>query len=211
MRRTIIFASGLAALCLTGLGIWLFGMRRGQDGIAVSDANSGNQNGNPSHPIEKGINQPHVFSLPVVYVLFDNDKISPCFVDAEKKTLYRWKGVVLRPNQLPPRGPYNYFPLYVAYDHPNVSAGLVVKDYAVLPVEAPVKYRVTDSDCRPGYWMKSPRVFFVWKGMALSKYELMDRSQDGQPAILDPEMVGEVIEIDMPDYLKSRPELWKKG
>jgi hypothetical protein len=211
MRRTIILASGLAALCIMGLAIWLYGRRGGQDSVVVPDANTTKGNRESIRPTEQGRTDPRIFALPVEFVMFAKDQFSPCYVDPENKTLYRWKGVVLGIDQLPPRGPYNNYPIFVAYDRSDVSAGLIVKDYALVPVEVPVKYRVTNNYCKPGYWMRSCQMFYAWKGMALSKYELLDRSQDGQPAILDPDKVGQVIEIDMPEYLKNQPQLWKKN
>ncbi len=211
MRRTIILASCLAALCLAVLAIWLYGRRSGQDGVPVPAVNTGSQaSSKSSGSTEKRATDPRLFALPDRFVMFAKDQFSPCYFDREKKLLYRWKDVVLRFDQLPELGPYHSYPIFVAYDRPELSAEIIVKDYAVVPVEPPVKYRVTDKYCRVGFWFRTERTFFMWRGMALSKHELLDKSQDGRPAIIDRDTLGQMIEIDMPDYLKYRPELWKK-
>jgi hypothetical protein len=147
---------------------------------------------------KKNATDPQVFELEVRTAFLGDGQFNPYYFDAKKKTLYRWKGVVLRREQIPQAGPYNTMPV------------LIAKDFSVVPVEAAVKYRKIDGEYRPGYLDWSSRVFYEWKGVVLSKREVLAKSQDGRTAILDPNKFSRITEIDLPAHLKEQPGLWKK-
>jgi uncharacterized protein involved in tolerance to divalent cations len=149
---------------------------------------------------EERARDPRVFQLRVWVTTFGENEFSPCYYDPENKSLYRWKGVVLQSEQLP---------------YPYKTRKMVLGDVRalpllVVPIEAPVKYRKVNGEYRPGYLDPTCRTFYEWKDIVLNKRELLDKSQDGQPAILGPDIFDWVIEIDMPAHLKKHPELWKK-
>jgi hypothetical protein len=196
MKRSILAVSCLV-LGLVALAVWMYLRRAQRDG-------QGGVNGSSSH--EKGVVDQHVFDLPGQVAFWGGDEFSPCYVDLDRKILYRWRGVVLRGGQVP-----------AAYRSlPSRLALLDVKkfDFAIVPFEAPVKYLQSNGEYRPGFHDRSTNTFFEWKGITLRKGELLDKSQDGKDAILKPAFHGqappEVIEIDMPNYLKDQPKLWKK-
>jgi len=218
MRRTIIIGSCLTALCITVLVSWMYVKRTGQGDVSVAEENIHNgqaSNPIPGSPIENNAMDRSVFKLPVDLAYFDdqvtlsdNDTYSPCYVDREKKTLYRWKDVVLQRDQLPKgyTGVISSMPI------------LIAKKFTVVPVAALMKYREVDGEYRPGYLDKSNCVFYEWKGIVLSKQEALDKSQDGQDAIVElnseyvPRVpINQVVEIPIPAHLKDQPQLWKKG
>jgi hypothetical protein len=85
----------------------------------------------------------------------------------------------------------------------------------VVTVEPPVKYLAVDGQFRPGYLDTTIQAFYEWKGVALSKKELLDKSADGKDPIVKSAVASQgtpqVIEIEMPAHLKDHPELWKKS
>ncbi len=217
MRRTVTIGSCLAGLCLAALAVWMYMKYSGPGDVAVpledgSDGLTSNEPSVPTEkaaiPTEKAAMTPVVFELPTHVAFMGQhmgvNEYSSCFVDTEKMILYRWKGVILLDEQIQ-QTPYD-----------GVISGIDVldaKDFSVTSVEAPVKYRQTDGGYRLGYVDQTIRTFYAWKGVVLSKQQLLDKSQDGQPALLkpaDPDDELSVLEIDMPPHLKDHPELWKK-
>ena len=168
--------------------------------VPEGKSSNGQASNKPSGIPDKPVTVQPVFELPIHVAFLGDDQFFPCYVDLGKNILYRWKGVVLGADQVPD-----------AYG--GVPSGLKIltaKNFTVVPVEAPVKYREFDGGYRPGYLDRSVQGFYEWKGVVLSKKEVLDKSQDGQSAVLDPTAFGQVIEIDMPAFLKGHPELWKK-
>jgi len=212
MRPTIVITSSLAALCFAALAVWLYvnhsqgaapppahegDVSNGQGGVS-----DGRTNDKPPDPGEKPAVDPAVFDLPVQVAMWGREEFSPCYLDVGKKTLYRWKGVRLTREQLPPE----YFRVTAA------APVLLAKDFNVEEVEPPVKYLESDGAYRPGYLERSGR-FYQWKGVVLNKKELLDMSQDGKDPVAKPAFPSQrihVTEIDMPAYLKDQPGRWRK-
>jgi hypothetical protein len=206
MRRTLIIALSWATACLLVVAIWMYVKQSEKGGVpspggAVSDDQTKKE---PSGPTEqqKMATALHVFNLPVRIAFFGDDHFSPCFFEFEKNTLYRWKGVMLRREQVPNAGPLSRIPV------------LNAKDFTVLPVEAPVKYLEVSGRYRPGYLDRKGWIFYEWKGVLLDKQQLLDKSQDGQDAVVEPTFrslgAPDLIEVEMPVQLREHPALWKK-
>ncbi len=219
MKRTITITSCLALLCIATLALWMC-MKYGVPGYAAppegtpiphvdtavsKGSNSdGQENKMPSGPTEKAAMTPVVFELPTRVAVMGEDEYSPCYFDVKKMILYRWKGVILRDEQIRQTG-------YVGF--PSGIRMLEAKDFSVTSVEAPVKYWQTDGGYRPGYLDQSIWTFYAWKGVVLKEQELLDKSLDGKPALVKPAFPSQtidVLEIDMPGHMKDHPELWKK-
>jgi hypothetical protein len=203
MKRTIIIASCLTVLGLAVLFILVCLKRTEQGGALVPERTVSNDQANnvSSPPSEKPATVQAVFEFPVHVASLGDGQFCPCYIDLSKNILYAWKGVVLRIGQVPD-----------AYD--GVPSGIKIlnaKDFTVVPVAALVKYREFDGGYRPGYLDGSVQAFYEWKGVVLTKQQVLDKSQDGQTAIVDASKFSQVIEIDMPTYLKDHPGLWKKS
>jgi hypothetical protein len=208
MRRIITIASCLIVLGVVAVAFWMYRNRTGREGaLAPGAVGPDSRAGDTAPSARKTAMDPLLFELPVKVAFWGDDEFSPCYLDLEHKTLYRWKDVVLRSAQVPT--PYKTVPSGTRVL--NVKPG----DFSVVPIEAPVKYRESNGEYRPGYLDRSTHTFFEWKGVVLSKRELLDKSRDGKDALLTPDFPSqgppEVIEIDMPAYLKDRPGLWKKS
>ena len=214
-REVVLAAAGTAVLCLAAFGWWLQTKR----GEPVDNPTLGGSGSDPT-PAEKETQpvlhrapvppgkpsmEQTVFELPTRVTFFGEDEFSPCFLDQEKKILYRWKGVVLRREQLLDT-PYGTVPSGIRVLEPE--------DFTVKSVEAPVRYREVDGGYRVGYLDRTILMFYEWKGVVLTKDELLDKSQDGKEPVVKPEFASQappkVIEIEMPAFLKNKPQLWKK-
>ncbi|HEY7428205.1 MAG TPA: hypothetical protein VH682_28485 [Gemmataceae bacterium] len=147
---------------------------------------------------EERARDPRVFSLLVRVIAFGENDFRPCYYDPKNQSLYPWKGVILQLKQLPN-----------AYKEHQIVT-LITTGLSVVPVEAPVNYREVNGGYWPGYLDRSLGVFYECKSAVLSKQELLDKSKDGQDAVVKPDAFNQVIEIDMPAHLKEHPELWKK-
>jgi hypothetical protein len=107
--------------------------------VAPNQTGPNSQRGdNASASPKKAAVDPRWFQLPVKVAFWGDNDFSPCYFDLENKTLYRWKGVVLRSEQLP-----------MAYT--SVPSGLSLFDvkqfiFSVVPVEALVKYRESNGE-----------------------------------------------------------------
>jgi hypothetical protein len=146
---------------------------------------------------QKRAQDPRTFQMPVWCVVFRDDEYQPCYCDLRNTCLYAWKGVALRPEQVPAE--YKGWP----YKAPS-------NDYIIAFTDPPVSYREVSGKYRPGYLNRPIGAFYEWKGIVLSKQEVPEKSQDGQPAVVSPDKLSQVIEIDMPAHLKKQPQLWKK-
>jgi hypothetical protein len=201
MRRNITIASSLAVLCLVAVVVWVSVKRAAQDIATAPKGNSTNTDASnkSSGPTQKTPIPPSVFGLPVQIAFFGDNQFSPCYVDLDKMTLYRWRGVVLRRDEVPNTG---------------AKMGILVldaKDFSVVAFEAPVKYLESEGLYHPGYLDRSGRAFYEWKGVVLNKPQVLDKSQEGQPAVADPDAFSQVLQIEMPAHLKEQPGLWKKA
>lgn len=145
---------------------------------------------------EKRAQEPRVYQLPVRITVFGENDHRPSYSDRENKSLYAWKGVVLRSDQIPKA--YDKIPMFVTQ---GCTIGFA---------DPPVNYREVNGQFRPGYLERSIGVFYEWKGVVLDKREVPDKSKDDQPAIVAADKIKQVIEIDMPAHLKKQPKLWKK-
>ena len=194
MSRRITVAVCLAVLGVAALVIWVCVKLTGPSGAPVLEriGSDGQASDKSSGSTEKKGLDWRVFQLPLVYAYFgdgpysptylDQDgsshvtysptqkpdsspPYSPCYVDFENKTLYRWKDVALWYEQVPGTGPY------------GSNRGCHAKAFAVvIPIEPPVKYREVDGKYRPGYLDRGYWLFYAWKGVVLSKQELLDKS-----------------------------------
>jgi len=219
MKRTITITSCLALLCIAALALWMcmkYGVPRYAappegtpiphvDTAVSKGSNSDSQeNKTPSGLAEKADTTPAVSELPTVCAFMGDGEFSPCFLDEEKNTLYRWKGVVLRIEQI----------RKTAYGGvPSGISLLNAKDFTVKEFDAPVNYWLVDGSYRPGYLDQEIWTFYAWKGVVLKEQEILDKSQDGKPALVKPthpSQIIDVLEIDMPGHMKDHPELWKK-
>lgn len=193
MRQTKIAFSCQVVLVLVAVAIWLVGKRGGPSEVA-----------DPREPPTPTVTDPAVHRLPVYVAYFGDDEFGPCYVDHEKQILHRWKGVVLRREQLK-ETPYATVPSGLRV--------LVAKNFTVASVEPIVSYRQeVNSTFRPGHSDPSIQAFYEWKGVALRAEELLAPRPDGTGRVLKfPEDVPQhVLEIDMPVSFKEQPALWKK-
>jgi hypothetical protein len=145
-----------------------------------------------------------VFALDTGMAVFGPNENSPCYIDEQANLLYRWKGVVLQDKQLKETS-YGGMPSGIPTLRP--------KEWQVVPFEAPIKYLETKEGFRPGYLDRTMWTFYAWKGVVLKQKELLDKSRDGEDALLKPQFniqVVVVLEIEIPSHLKDKPELWKK-
>lgn len=200
MRRNVII---LGFCVVTGLSIWLFARRftiessRPGANIALGNATVGPEHGDE----EDASHTEFVLQLPVTIAYFDKDRISPCYLDVDRKTAYCWKGVILRVDQVPR-----------AYTGiPSRVSTIKAKGFNIESFEAPIKYIRTKDGYRAGYLDTTSWDFFAWKGVMLKEDALLEKSADGQPALITTTFptIG-VIEIDMPSHLKEEPNQWKK-
>jgi hypothetical protein len=147
-----------------------------------------------------------VFSLPMQVAFFGEGEFSPCYVDFETKTLHRCRDVILQSHQ---------FRKTAYYGRISGIEFLDPKDFSVVSVEAPLRYREVEGSYRVGHLDLTIRAFYEWKGVVLNKKDLLEKSHDGQDTILTPTFLSEghlkVIEIDTPAFMKDRPGLWKKS
>ena len=212
MKRTISIVSCLVGLCVAAVIGRYSLMQTGHAGVVVTEPITPGNEGNGDSPkttkhgsedSPKAAQQ--VFYLDTGMAVFGANENSPCYVNVETNTLYRWKGVVLRDDQLK-QTPYDAFPSGIACLNP--------KECKVVPVEAPIKYWQTSEGFRPGYIDRTIWTFYAWKGVVLTQKELLDKSSDGKVAIVKPDFSDqriEVLEIEMPAHLKEKPGLWKKS
>jgi hypothetical protein len=144
---------------------------------------------------------PFVLEHPVKVAFLDDDLFFPCYYDSTGKTLYRWNGVNLGSYQVPR--------VYSAA--PSGVVILRAKDFNVVTVEAPIKYFHTAKGYSPGYLDTTSWEFFAWKGVVLEKDELLEKSTDGEHALITQSFPRiTVTDIAIPEHLKSREDRWKK-
>jgi hypothetical protein len=208
MRRLITIASCLAVLCLVVLVVWLFVNHNGRGRAPRAEGNPSDDQANhkssepiqSSEAVEKKAKAPWELDLPMQIAFLGDDKFSPCYFDLENQTLYLWNGVVLRREQVPDayKGGISRIEMLDAKNFPRI-----------VNVEALVKYREINGEYRPGYLFRPERVFYEWKGIVLSRQNVIPRSRDGQNAVVELDAVSQVIEIDMPAHLKDQPRRWK--
>lgn len=202
MRRTIRIAILLAASGLAALAIWVFVKPRLGGG-----AGEGKDDRADITPPAEQVKPLAQFGMPVKVAFFGGDEFSPCFVDFDNKTLYRWKGVYLRGEQLR-LTPYAGIPSGIRVIDAKALA------FSVVPFEAAVRYLEVNGEFRPGYLDSTILAFYEWNGVVLGKKDLLETSADGQDPILKLDFSSrgsvQVLEIEMPAHLKDKPEVWKK-
>lgn len=203
MRRTVIVATCCVALALAILAVWLVARRGGPEVVQVPP-----DTGDSAQPDTKPptIAEKVVYDLPVRVAFFGDDEFGPGYVDLETKTFHHWKGVVLTREQL----------MVTAYGRISGRIGVLdTKDFTVATVEAPVKYLDIGGQFRPGYQDRTINAFYQWKGIVLSKEELLDKCADGKNSIIHRTgyLLGspQVIEIEVPAHLKDQLAIWKKA
>lgn len=203
MKRTFIIGSCLVILGVAGIAVLIYAKRPWQpDAIAPNgEIQVPHAADKPSVPIDQIVKESRFVDLQVQVAFFGDDEFSPCYCDPAKKSLSRWKDVVLHREQLL-KTPYAGVPSGVRV--------VIAKDFSVLEVEPPVRYRETNGQYRPGYLDRTIRAFYEWQGVVLAKKDLPEENQDGRNTVVDPDAFSQVIEIEMPAYLKKRPEVWKK-
>lgn len=204
MKRTIFLVTGTTLLCLGALAVWAYAKRTGSEGSRSSESESQITQPEPKSSVsaEKRAIDPAVYALPVNFGTLNGGKFSVCYVDTNTMTLYPWKAVALRYEQLSEG------------DRSPLGGRRPLDEKAfttVAPIDALVKYRETPGGYRPGFFDHSAHLFYEWKGVVLKKTELLDKSQDGKDPLLDQRNPIEIIEIDMPAHLKKQPQLWKKN
>jgi hypothetical protein len=205
MRQMITYTSVLLVFSLGLLAVWFYLKNTGQV-IGPEPAPSTNHTAPDGQfaesPKNTALTPAAIYELPVCNTFMGGDRFCPCYFDFETKTLYPWQGVILHSDQVPNRGPNSRSKL------------LCAKDFNLIEVEAPVKYREVDGKFRVGFLDRSHQVFYEWKAVALRKEELLNNSKDGQDIVIKPEFDTQgnlkVTEIEMPDYLKKKSLLWKK-
>ncbi len=211
MKRVIAIGSCLIVLGSAALLAWVGCDRVQRDGILLPNESPPNCQESKTVPPSNGnrVLDPRVFELDtVIFFGGDADQYNPCYYDEANKTLYLWKGVVLRERQQIPREFLSFpsgLPIFDVKDCP---------DFPIVLVEPPVRYLESNGQYRPGYYFRSTHTFFEWKGIVLRKEELLGKDKIGKDPVQKPAFPSQglpnVIEIDMPDYLKDQPSLWKK-
>ena len=197
MRR-IIIASHLAVALLSGITVWLYMNWKSPETATTAERKGEGQ------PID--ISAKHVehkkkaawaFDLPMKIAFMGGDQFRPCYFDVGNKCLYLWNEVVLRRDQLPEAYTGRISRIRLLY----------AKNFSqVVTISPPVKYREINGQYRPGYFQ--PGVFFEWKGVSVSREKVIPRSMDGKNAVVPLDAVSQVIEIDIPPYMKDHPRLW---
>jgi hypothetical protein len=114
---------------------------------------------------------------PVRYIAIDKDTLVPAQIDPKRKIELRWRGVRLKPSQVPGLGADGSFGIV-----PIAPTG-----YTVTEVEPPVRYYLLAFPNRycAGYYDATNAILFQWHGIEFGRSELA-ADPDTPGFLLDP-------------------------
>ena len=132
---------------------------------------------------------------PVVYVQVGKGEFAPAQIDPVHNIEYRWKGVLLKPHEIPTPtngGSFSHLPI--------PPTGLPVKN-----IDPPVRYYKIGSSITYGigYYDATHNIIFRWKDIEYTKAQLpQDAVKLG--LLLSADLVGEISTIEAPTSAQNR-------
>lgn len=132
---------------------------------------------------------------PVVYVQVGKGEFAPAQIDPVQNIEYRWKGVLLKPHEIPTPangGSFGHLPIS--------PTGLPVKT-----IDPPIRYFKIGSSITYGigYYDATHNIIFRWKDIEFTKAQLpQDAINLG--LLLSDDLVGEISTIEAPISAQNR-------
>jgi|688.fasta_scaffold167062_2 hypothetical protein len=132
---------------------------------------------------------------PVVYVQVGKGEFAPAQIDPVHNIEYRWKGVLLKPHEIPTPAAGGSFSIL-----PIPPTGLPVKN-----IDPPIRYYKIGSSITygVGYYDVTHNIIFRWKDIEYTKAQLLqDAIKLG--LLLSDDLVGEISTIEAPTSAQNR-------